>query len=111
MEGLMARRQIKVGWCVASLSNDTASVRYRALLPLLALEAEDIAGSLFTSRCAFDLESLDVLVIVKSFSIETLALVQRARALGIPVIIDLCDNVLVRMAIFLPLWLSSQLPL
>lgn len=95
MEGLMARRQIKVGWCVASLSNDTASVRYRALLPLLALEAEDIAGSLFTSRCAFDLESLDVLVIVKSFSIETLALVQRARALGIPVIIDLCDNVFV----------------
>lgn len=91
----MDRRQINVGWCVASLSFDMASVRYRALLPLLALEAEGFICSLFTSRAPVKLESLDVLVIVKAFSIESLALVQRARELNIPVIIDLCDNVFV----------------
>jgi hypothetical protein len=95
MEGLMDRRQINVGWCVASLSLDMASVRYRALLPLLALEAEGFICSLFTSRGAVNLEELDALVIVKAFSIESLALVQRARALNIPVIIDLCDNIFV----------------
>ncbi|GID05779.1 hypothetical protein TMM008_29810 [Pseudomonas sp. 008] len=103
MEGLMDRRQIKVGWCVASLSLDTASVRYRALLPLLALEKEGFICSLFTNRSPVDLESLDVLVIVKAFSVESLALVQRARALNIPVVIDLCDN------IFVPGYGKSQL--
>ena len=91
----MDRRQIKVGWCVASLSLDMASVRYRALLPLLALEAQGCICRLFTSRGPVNLESLDVLVVVKAFSVESLALVQRARALDIPVIIDLCDNVFV----------------
>ncbi|URM30404.1 glycosyltransferase [Pseudomonas frederiksbergensis] len=91
----MDRRQINVGWCVASLSLDMASVRYRALLPLLALEAQGFICSLFTSRGPVNLESLDALVIVKAFSVESLALVQRARALNIPVIIDLCDNIFV----------------
>ncbi|UVM52147.1 glycosyltransferase [Pseudomonas sp. B21-015] len=91
----MDRRQINVGWCVASLSLDMASVRYRALLPLLALEAQGFICSLFTSRGPVNFESLDALVVVKAFSLESLALVQRARALDMPVIIDLCDNVFV----------------
>ncbi|PTU00052.1 hypothetical protein DBR45_24720, partial [Pseudomonas sp. HMWF031] len=81
--------------CVASLSLDMASVRYRALLPLLALEKEGFICSLFTPQGSVDLEGLDALVIVKAFSMESLALAQRARALDIPVIIDLCDNVFV----------------
>lgn len=92
---LMDRHQINVGWCVASLSLDMASVRYRALLPLLALEAKGFTCSLFTSQGPVNLESLDALVVVKAFSVESLALVQRARALNMPVIIDLCDNVFV----------------
>lgn len=91
----MDRRQMNVGWCVPSLSLDMASVRYRALLPVLALEAEGFNCSLFTSRGPVNLESLDALVIVKAFSIESLALVQRAQALNLPVIIDLCDNIFV----------------
>ncbi|MFJ2487789.1 glycosyltransferase [Pseudomonas sp. NPDC087639] len=91
----MSKRQIKVGWCVSSLSLDIASVRYRALLPLLALEKKGFICRLFSPQSSMDLEGLDALVIVKTFSMESLALIQRARALGIPVIIDLCDNVFV----------------
>lgn len=91
----MSKRPMKVGWCVASLSIDIASVRYRALLPLLALEKKGYVCRLFSPQSSMDLEGLDALVIVKAFSMESLALIQRARALQIPVIIDLCDNVFV----------------
>ncbi len=91
----MSKRQIKVGWCVSSLSLDIASVRYRALLPLLALEKKGFVCRMFSPQSSMDLEGLDVLVVVKTFSMESLALIQRARALDIPVILDLCDNVFV----------------
>lgn len=95
MERQLVKRQLSVGWCVASLSLDIASVRYRALLPLLALKQEGLKCSLFTPQGTVNLEGLDALVIVKVFTMESLVLAQRARAMGIPVIIDLCDNVFV----------------
>lgn len=91
----MSKRQINVGWCVSSLSLDIASVRYRALLPLFALEKKGFVCRMFSPQSSMDLEGLDVLVVVKTFSMESLALIQRARALDIPVILDLCDNVFV----------------
>ncbi|KDD66079.1 hypothetical protein V466_26045 [Pseudomonas mandelii PD30] len=72
-----------------------ASVRYRAILPLLALEDIGHTNQLFTSEKPVDIETLDALVIVKSFSFESYSLAQKARASGKPVIIDLCDNVFV----------------
>ncbi|EJM65087.1 hypothetical protein PMI30_03410 [Pseudomonas sp. GM50] len=88
-------RRLQVGWCVVSLSLDMASVRYRAILPLLALEDFGHTNQLFTSQKPVDVETLDALVIVKNFSIESYSLAQKARARGVPVIIDLCDNIFI----------------
>lgn len=90
-----ADRKLQVGWCVVSLSLDMASVRYRAILPLLALEDRGHTHQLFTSAKPVDIETLDALVIVKDFSIESYSLAQKVRARGTPVIIDLCDNVFI----------------
>lgn len=86
---------LKVGWKVSSLSAGMASLRYRALLPILALEGEGVECRLFRSGLETNLEGLDALVIVKSFSAADIALAQRARAGGIRVIFDLCDNIFI----------------
>jgi hypothetical protein len=88
-------RQLLVGWKVSSLSAKMASVRYRALLPIIALDAAGVRSRVFTeSRDAF-LEGLDALVIVKSFTPDDLLLAQVARDRGIKVFIDLCDNIFI----------------
>lgn len=88
-------RQPRIGWCVASLSSDIASVRYRAILPLLALEAERCSCQLFTSASTVSFDEMDALVIVKSFTVESYHLAQEASAKGVAVIIDLCDNIFI----------------
>lgn len=88
-------RPLVIGWCVSSLSLNIASVRYRAVLPIVALEALGHTCQLFTSANPVNLKSLDVLVVVKDFGIETYQLIQRAKSLDIPVIFDLCDNIFV----------------
>lgn len=85
----------RVGWCVASLSADIASVRYRAVLPLLALEEKQYHCTLFTHTAEIDLSQLDVLIIVKNFTVESFLLAQEARAKGVTVILDLCDNIFI----------------
>ncbi|WLG96488.1 hypothetical protein [Pseudomonas sp. FP198] len=85
----------RIGWCVASLSADIASVRYRAVLPLLALEEKQYHCTLFTHTTKIDLDDLDVLVIVKNFTVESFLLAQEARAKGVTVILDLCDNIFI----------------
>jgi hypothetical protein len=84
-----------VGWKVNVLSSRVASVRYRALLPLLALESANVSGRLFANGLESNLEGLDALVIVKSFTADDLRLAQAARARGIRVLIDLCDNIFI----------------
>lgn len=86
---------IRVGWKVSSLSSTLASVRYRALMPLLALGGSSVESSLMYSAEDPVLEKLDVLVLVKSFKPEDVALVQRASARGVRVVFDLCDNVFI----------------
>lgn len=83
----------RVGWKVASLSPGMASVRYRALLPYLALQGAGVEGVLFTTGMEADLSALDALVIVKSFAAEDLHLAQAAAERGMQVIFDLCDNI------------------
>ena len=85
-----------VGWKVASLSFSMASVRYRAMLPLLALEHDGFQCRVFSDAGSEQLLGLDLLVIVKSFSSDDFALAQQAVARGIPVVLDLCDNILGR---------------
>lgn len=72
-----------------------ASLRYRALLPILALEGQGVECRLFRTGLEMNLEGLDALVIVKSFTAADLALAQRAAACGIRVLFDLCDNIFI----------------
>lgn len=95
MNNLQNEQPLVIGWCVSSLSLNVASVRYRAVLPIVALEALGHTCHLFTSAYPVKLEQLDALVVVKDFSIETYRLIQRASSLKIPVIFDLCDNIFV----------------
>ena len=84
-----------VGWKVASLSFSMASVRYRAMLPLLALEHDGFQCRVFSGAGSEQLLGLDLLVIVKSFSSDDFALAQQAVARGVPVVLDLCDNIFI----------------
>ena len=84
-----------IGWKLASLEFKMASVRYRAMLPLLALESHGSTCRVFSSLNHAQLDTLGLLVIVKSFTTEDLALMQLARARGVPVLLDLCDNIFV----------------
>jgi len=84
-----------IGWKVASLEFSMASVRYRAMLPLLGLEQSGAICRIFSTLGRTDVDTLSLLVIVKSFSTDDLALLQQARARGVPVLLDLCDNIFV----------------
>ena len=86
---------VTVGWKVASLSFSMASVRYRAMLPLLALEQDGHGCRVFSDADGEQLAGLDLLVIVKSFSADDFALAQQAVSRGVPVVLDLCDNIFI----------------
>jgi glycosyltransferase involved in cell wall biosynthesis len=64
-------------------------------LPLLALEAVGYQCTLFSDAGASHLDGLDVLVVVKSFTPGDFFLIQEAGRRGIPVVLDLCDNIFV----------------
>ncbi len=87
--------RLVVGWKVSSLSPNTTSVRYRALLPMFALEDTGAQCRLFSDGNLNNLHGLDVLVIVKSFTADDICLAQEAEARGIPVVFDLCDNIFI----------------
>ena len=86
---------LNIGWCVSALSMDVASVRYRALLPILALDARQHNSVLFTPTDTVDLDALDVVILVKTFNPKSLELARACKARDIPLLIDLCDNVFV----------------
>lgn len=86
---------MRVGWKVTTLGLNVASVRYRALIPMLALSRQGVQSRVFRSADEGNLDGLDAVVFVKSFTAEDLFLAQRAKARGIPVVLDLCDNVFV----------------
>jgi glycosyltransferase involved in cell wall biosynthesis len=86
---------MQVGWKVNALAANIASVRYRAVLPMIALESTQVRSRLFSSGLESNLDELDVLVIVKSFTADDLRLAQLAAARGIRVVYDLCDNIFI----------------
>lgn len=91
----MSNRIMNIGWKVSKLTSSVASVRYRALLPMLALESAQVRNRLFASGLESNLDGLDTLVIVKSFTPDDLFLAQHAANKGIRVVFDLCDNIFV----------------
>ncbi len=86
---------MQIGWKVQSLTANIASVRYRALLPMLALDSGEVHNRLFSSGLELNLDGLDVLVIVKSCTPDDLFLAQQAISRGIRVVVDLCDNIFI----------------
>ncbi|HET8711312.1 MAG TPA: hypothetical protein VFM32_08045 [Spongiibacteraceae bacterium] len=86
---------IRVAWKVSSLSLKIASIRYRALIPIIALKDYQCESTIFSSSDPKHLENIDVLVIVKPVSPHDYAIAQVAASRGIPIIYDLCDNIFI----------------
>lgn len=84
-----------IGWNTAPLAFHLASVRYRALLPVLCLHERGIQARIFSTGSLQNLDNLDVLVIVKSYGTDDLYLASAASHRGIPIVIDLCDNIFI----------------
>jgi|CXWL01.1.fsa_nt_gi hypothetical protein len=87
--------KVVIGWKVASLDSNIASVRYRAILPSTLLESVGIQSKWISRSSITYLQGIDVLVIVKSLTEDDVFLAEQARQRGIPVILDLCDNIFV----------------
>lgn len=91
-------------WRVLRRSLALASVRYRALLPALSVEPHGYRSLVADAVSGIPLERADLLVVSKSFSVHDIALTRDARARGMPVLLDLCDNV------FLPTYAPDHDP-
>lgn len=93
-------KHLTIGWKVSTLNFNLASLRYRALIPILALEKKNIKSKIFKSTRNVCLSKLDALVIVKSFTMDDYGLALEAVELGIPVVFDLCDNIFIEDYIY-----------
>lgn len=91
----MVQKKIVIGWKVSKIDLSIASFRYRAIIPILALEGQGVENKLFSRSDKSCLAGLNALVIVKSFTWDDYWLAQEALNMGVPVILDLCDNIFV----------------
>lgn len=95
------KKKNKVGWFVTGLQIDVASVRYRGIYPAVALRdeslGEDRYESVFTDRLTgmrAHMADLSAIVVVKRLDNVVIRLTSEANDAGVPVILDLCDDVL-----------------
>jgi glycosyltransferase involved in cell wall biosynthesis len=81
-------------WKTNDLNINIASVRYRCLLPLRYLELIDYKSCVYSKndRLKFQSKS-DIIIFVKSFTAHDLDLAQQANQAGVPIILDICDNI------------------
>ena len=84
-----------VVWKLHSLDARIASVRYRAILPVLALQSSGVASRLCRALGVKRSMHAEVVVFVKSVTVKDLILAQQIHRLGIPIVLDLCDNIFV----------------
>jgi hypothetical protein len=88
--------RLRIGFYVDRLTTDVASIWYRAFYPAVALEAQGHHVSVFElPPTARTLARLDALIIVKVLGPKALAGALEARRLGVPVHLDLCDDIFV----------------
>jgi glycosyltransferase involved in cell wall biosynthesis len=83
-----------VCWRLSAWDPDIASVRYRAAIPARHLADRGIA-SRFSAASHGVLEPTppDAVVFVKAFGGRDVELARRSAAAGVPVVLDVCDNV------------------
>lgn len=83
-----------ISWRVLDASADMASFRYRVGIPSLHLRPLGYRSRILSLGAWTRLQRKDAaLVLSKMFIAEDLPLVRRARQLGVPVFLDLCDNI------------------
>ncbi|ONF96457.1 hypothetical protein [Sphingomonas jeddahensis] len=80
----------RFGWHADSYDHSLASVRYRLLMPLAALQAQGVPIERFDP--AREPASYDAVIFSKSHSAGALAAARALRAAGRAVVFDLCDN-------------------
>jgi hypothetical protein len=83
---------LRLSWKLHSLDLRFASIRYRALIPIQALSTHRYRSTVATKIDIDKLHAADVIIFVRAFSSEDLILAQLAKDLGIPIVLDICDN-------------------
>jgi hypothetical protein len=84
-----------IGWKISSPAISVASVRYRCLLPVLALRTSGVESRVFSKAPHHLPDGLACLIFVKSFKSEDYVLALQASQRSIPVVMDICDNIFV----------------
>ena len=79
-------------WKVNRFDLTWPSVRVRAMTPALLLRQAGF-DTLVTDQPPPDLDAHDVIIISKSFTDDDMWLAERAKQLGKPLIVDLCDDI------------------
>lgn len=83
-------------WKVKSENLDVASLRYRCLLPLRYLNLQGHLSLIYSHKDEIKFHvKPGALIFVKSFTNHDLDLAKKASQEGIPIILDVCDNILV----------------
>jgi hypothetical protein len=83
-------------WKVNSDKLEIASFRYRCLLPIAYLEKMGCRSLVYYGKEQINFRlKPQAAIFVKSFTPHDLKLAQQASQAGIPIILDLCDNILV----------------
>ena len=88
-------RAYKIGWLIKAVDVDSASIRYRCFHFARVL-APRYESRYFTSTSELQnsLAELDAIIIVKRVDKTVPGLVAKARFYGVPVFLDLCDDML-----------------
>lgn len=82
-----------VAWKLTHRSATLASHRYRCFTPARHLQALGVRSRFYSGTDTIDWsERPDALVFVKSFTSHDLSLAREAARRGVPVLLDLCDN-------------------
>ena len=88
-----------VAWKIAKVQPLSASIRYRCLMPLRHLRARGWPSVVLAQDEQIrDWSAVSALIIVKSFEAHDVELAQDAAAAGVPIIIDICDNIFAECA-------------
>jgi hypothetical protein len=83
-------------WKTQTLNVNVASLRYRALFPLQYLQRLGLRSAIYSGADPVLLSAeVTAVIFVKSFLAEDVATCEQAYQLGVPIILDLCDNIFI----------------
>lgn len=93
----VGRKAMRIAWVVAQKDAAIASTRYRCYYPAMALERLGVESMVFSHALDVlpQLTTFDAIIFVKSLDGASLSLARNAKARGLKVFVDLCDNIIV----------------